>query len=65
MPMFCGVIGGTGLMLAALTVLMAGQMASSHRTTGYAADASSLSSTPVGATGVSSSLQSAVRRTNP
>jgi hypothetical protein len=30
MPMFCGVIGATGLMLAELTVLMTDQMASSH-----------------------------------
>lgn len=31
--MFYGVLGGTGLMLAALTMLMAGQMLNSHLVT--------------------------------
>ena len=43
LPVFYGVIGGTGLMLAALTILMAGQVANSHRTISHTADASSLS----------------------
>ncbi|MCJ2118951.1 hypothetical protein MKK65_20680 [Methylobacterium sp. J-001] len=65
MPMFCGVIGGTGLMLAALTVLMADQMASSHRTVGHAADASSVSARPAGAHNVSSDPQPPAHGVNP
>ncbi|MCJ2124563.1 hypothetical protein [Methylobacterium sp. J-077] len=65
MPMFYGVIGGTGLMLAALTLLMAGQMASSLRTIGHTADASSLSNAPVRAPGALPSPQLSARRTNP
>ena len=65
LPMFYGVIGGAGLMLAALTMLMAGQAANSHKTISHLADASSLSSTQVGPPGASSFPQSSARRTNP
>ncbi|MCJ2056811.1 hypothetical protein MKL09_09610 [Methylobacterium sp. J-048] len=65
MPMFCGVIGGTGLMLAALTVLMAGQMASSHRTIGRPATPASLSDSPMGAHDASSDPQPPALGANP
>lgn len=65
MPMFCGIIGATGLMLAALTVLMAGQMATSHRTTGQVVVASVVSGKPSRSDGLSSNLQPPAHGTRP
>ncbi|MHB2206570.1 hypothetical protein [Methylobacterium sp. CM6257] len=64
LPMVYGVIGSTGLMLAALTMLMAAQMLNSHLAIGHAVDASALPDSAMGARKISSSLQPAVRSTN-
>jgi len=65
MPMFCVIIGATGLMLAALTVLTAGQMATSHRTTGQVVVASAGSGMPPRPDGLSSNLQPPAHGTRP
>jgi hypothetical protein len=58
LPMFYGVIGGAGLMLAALTMLMAGQMANSHLTmASYQTNASALSGSAMAVRGGSSSVR--------
>ncbi|MCJ2051834.1 hypothetical protein [Methylobacterium sp. J-070] len=65
LPMFYGVIGGTGLMLAALTLLMAGQVANSHRTIGHTADTSSLSGSPTRSSAAAPNLQPSGQSANP
>lgn len=65
LPVFYGVIGGIGLMLAALTMLMAGQVANSHRTISHTADASSLSGNLTRSHAGSPNLQPSGHSANP